>query len=565
MILGVWLFGLMITLYLGAHLTVRAVDFQSKRYGAVLSNAAMWGARELPFRKDAVLAVKRYLRYIRPELADDPSLKVTVNDEGDTVTVTVQPKLSFTFINMMKFLVSAVGEDSEEFVTLNITRRAHLKPRDVLIFVDNSNYLGPDPAEPEFLGDLQHNGSYSRWQYTSDRSTATLWGVSPHLKNLAQATCRGEKKCAGNPLKDLTFTQQCFNPVFSSIKEAAYIFYDYLISTHSNRVGVIAGPSADGGLFTIREFGHFKSLSQGAEAKIDFREHARSGLSDADCLYAAEDAYHGLDGLRRWMDDKWAEPRGQAELPLAGPHGRQFGYPSEARDQNENPMLGVYEEFDRNPLSTRVKPENRDFRGGKAKELLIPSLDNWLTAQRAIWARALNPSRSVVLPQVLHEAANQLFGGQPTRRSYPMNKTPALIYLLLGDFPRGTGQKSLFEAGKPTEVNKDIVKELRQSLMILDNQAKGRPLWIVFIVLRHDRLELNCQKDPINAQMSCHDHFNRFKKFEELLSSIEKGLDSTVLIPVHAPDPASLAYEGSGLLPIMGKEIVPQSRWEITP
>jgi hypothetical protein len=66
----------------------------------------------------------------------------------------------------------------------------------------------------------------------------------------------------------------------------------------------------------------------------------------------------------------------------------------------------------------------------------------------------------------------------------------------------------------------------------------------------------NCaEATELGGQIECIPHFKRYRDFENFLKRQDERFDNLSILPIRMADPDTFAYEGSGLLPLMGKQI----------
>jgi hypothetical protein len=354
--------------------------------------------------------------------------------------------------------------------------------------------------------------------------------------------------------------QQCHNPTLTAFKEGVYVMYDYLISVESNRVGVLAGPGPNGGVQVVRPFGKLTTtLGVGGEAVLH-TEPYEGGMSQLDCLYASEEAYFGEksreEGLQYWMDGRWAEDPAitydQDPEFLAGPHWRQYGYPGLAWNREGIPTLGLYSRLSE---QDRRRLESRDMRDKSEEDKLdMREVRSSSSARHIIWSRLRHPSRVVDFGDIIDSIIKQL---PPTEARQKLTQ----IFVILGEYPYlavpgVAGVRPLYLPDKPTWRDPVVQQAFVRSLQKLAAQAGERKIWLHLVTVRHDGMAQNCtEATELGGQIECVPHFERYLDFENFLKRQDERFDNLSILPIRLADPDAFAYEASGVLPLMGKQI----------
>jgi hypothetical protein len=286
-------------------------------------------------------------------------------------------------------------------------------------------------------------------------------------------------------------------------------------------VAVLGGPGPRGEVQVLRPFGHITThLGTSGEAPLDTRPYPESGLSQLDCLYASEEGYYGEnnkdEGLQRWMEGKWAEKKtltwDDAPDRLAGPYYRQYGYPSMAWNKEGIPELGVESRLEEKQYHRLEKVDLRDET--RKDSLDMEEVHKFLTPRRSLWSRIVHPTRVVEFPAIINSVVKTL-------PAPPEDNRITNIYLVLGEYPHALvdGKVTSLYHNTPTpERNKAVVADIQRALQQLQTAARGRKIWLTFVIIRHEGMEQNCTElTEIGPQLDCPAHWERFADFERFL------------------------------------------------
>ena len=240
---------------------------------------------------------------------------------------------------------------------------------DTVIVFDNSSYLAPDPQ----VGSVWGNGA--DWP-------------SGFLFNYLQFR--------GNPSPQV-LTQQCFNPAFSAMKQAAIVSFDFLSSFTLNRVGLVFSPGA------------FQSPVR-----------ARELLARSETVQ---------------------------------PQGGEARFESASFDYSSNEYCGAIAERDTWP-AYQLPRENQNLPGPSIPLINRPaymieagswSFDQsyapYLLGREAIWSRAVYPSIGD-FREVFHQAHESLLVSSAySSRGAQSGVAPKRIVMFMGDVPWIEGQR----------------------------------------------------------------------------------------------------------------------------
>ena len=515
---AVWmLLGFTTILFGVATLLIEKLRLETQLQGAVVREAASFAAKSLPFIADAEEAARQHLALQAGIRGND--VKTDYDSNKGVFTVSVSKPLVFPN------LLGGVNE-----LAVATQAQARLRPRRVVLFLDNSPYMGPPLSGDGFYGDLQSNGALSRWRLVPGDVDApgSAWRPSSFLAQRSSEVCTG-LECGSSRHRHSIVTQQCYNPVFSSVKEGVIIMHDYFTASGGNQVAVLTGPDIDGGLFAPQS------------GFIDTRIHPRSGMSDLDC-YEAAVAAGASAGFSAWAAGHL--PPQRYDVPystdpqLFPPDGvGQYAFPSQAWSVDGSLLLGKVDK----PVS---------FQDGAVTATSM---------RAAIWSKLRSTDRPVALPLVLGAASNIFRGYLPSPST-----DLSLLFVALGDFPHGSGGRSLFQDPTTSQFNRAVVQELDAAFASLFAEAGTNPLWVVLAIVRHDGMEGNCADVPdIGSYTGCTLHYERVNRFNDgyvgnLFSRLYGASSSPhnhQVLSLSVGDSDSFAQEVAGYLPLLGRQV----------
>ena len=417
----------------------------------ILDEAALIAARYLPSDDSVDEAVKHYLNEFNQELASAAVIK-NYNSLG-------RGKIELNAsLPIHSVLAEYIGLEKKFKYT--IASSVKLLPRKVVLFLDSSSYLGPRRDD-----DLD------------------LWGQEnwPAAKFYAKSGLEEDEA--------RWLTKQCFNPAFSSIKQAAINILDFVSAFSNNEFGLLMGPDFDKGVSVVHELGPITGASTGV---FDFYESGK--VSDRNCLRLTE-----------------SEPeRSGYKVPPVS-----------------NRLL---ETSFHNEFNNFKKPNN-------------------LSLRRLIWTRAVRQEeadqgpRIVNISSVISQVGNSLLGSfLADSQAVQLERAIALVFF--GDLPYQDGVRF-----PDTRVN----NAMESKLLSLNKKLKrvNRKAGIYFITTRHQGNYPGCSavKDKVEL-VGCNDFIEDGRDFENFLEGINTKTKNLELIFVRVPDTASMAQDLLALLPL---------------
>lgn len=495
-----------------------AIFFERGKDQEILNNAALIGAKYLPYRTSAETAARSYAEQWGHY---DPS-ELTVNTTNDTIQLTVNRPVGSSMLHPTK---------SAE-LKITVRSKAALAPRDALLFVDISSYMAP--AIGEIWGIEERDGFYIGFKSTNDPNDiihppypdpfSPAWSAAEWLKGLAPYS-------ALDKFERTQRSQQCLNPVLQSFKQSAIRFYDYVSSFPLNSVGIIAGPVGAGvaGIKSIKQVGE-SGFNTGAEA--DFPTPANYGtVPNRICLGMAE-----YDGRTFESDQNYFK-----DMSKAGP----YYLPHYSDDIDVGSLYGV----------STPKPPHTDLVDPVSGSLNTALLNATLTARAAIWSLAANPGRRIGIQALFTKIADELIDNAQNRdseRGALAALTTRSAYIFLGDFP------AIINAGTATELTATgdtVAQAIDDELTTLNQRAKSanKKLQLYLGVVRaHNQYQTTC------PHQVCSDYLNQAAILDAVIqNSINthhwKYLEVKLLV---IADPTSLAHEVSAYLPTAENNIV---------
>ncbi len=212
----------------------------------LLDSAAMHAARFLPYTDQAKQAAQDY---ISSRVRGDALINIDTSS-ADTISISVESVSKLIFATLL-------GVDIG--LPLHLRANARITPRDALLVLDTSRYMGPSAELGPAWGD------------------AGIWGANDFFTN--QLGLVGDARL---------LTQQCFNPNFSALKKAAVTLYDYLSSQRLNSVAIGFSPGGSGAYHQSRQLlpGGFTNYPAAGEAS--FERYNATNASNEWCLASLE-------------------------------------------------------------------------------------------------------------------------------------------------------------------------------------------------------------------------------------------------------------------------------------
>lgn len=208
------LFILPIILLLGSvSLDLANMIMLKRRLQSDLDYATLQAIKFLPDKELATRSIKNYVN-----LRNDYRASLNISYEGDTLLANA--KKGFNFALGDAFL----GKKNNFEISVN--SHANSYPREVLLYFDSGNNVAPNVNSGEPLGDSQHY-------------PASTFFVEYYRDNMIAS----ERELR-------LITQQCFNPIFSSIKNASIKLVDYFSNFSHVSIGISFYP----GIISETEF-----------------------------------------------------------------------------------------------------------------------------------------------------------------------------------------------------------------------------------------------------------------------------------------------------------------------
>ena len=510
-------------LLLSLALDMSSFYIDRSREQTVLNQAALLGAKSLPFLDSAAYTAGAYARLYSPAAARLGPDIVQVRVAKDEVKVSLQAEVPFPLARFLEFA---------EPLKFHLAARARVNPKDVVIFFDNSSYLAP-PINGEWFWAKEFSsetaGYFTAFLETADVDQAGNWPAATFFRRYPAAN-------QDKPKKQIIYTQQCFNPAFSALKQGAIQLYDYISSFTFNSVAVLSGPKQLGGVFELHPMsagGFFDGQPEGLLENANY-----SGVRDQHCLAAAEEAFYpnnNNNGLKAWMEDTLQYEASLPSLKISSwdlPSARMhYGFPA----------------FSTVLDSTRPSGDGRfqDVRITNSTGGLISSNLTLLSARDAIWARTVNRSATINIGAIISQVGAELLNA-PNRietRGALGRTTTTSAYLLLGHFPHQNG--AIFPAA-------NVRTAIRSRLRALDDSAAERAKHIIlyFVVVRHQGMYPGCQ------EKNCPEYLSTFANFETFLENIDLSLENLELVALRTPDVSTVALDLMSFLPLTERSTI---------
>jgi hypothetical protein len=500
-----------------------------------LDEAALLSARYLPHSKFARSQAESYFhKHIKSTRAD--VFTATVHE--DTVHLHLRrPAPSPLIGGATQFACVFAGKDGckEKTAGKNLWFEARsvarINPKDVVLFFDNSSYLAPPISSnggvvwAEDTRALDENGKsrYEKCIKNSNNTAAkkkkcqngvrSVWPTADYLKADGLFKHVSHPKIAGSNVHQRILTQQCFNNIYSPMKELTIRLYDRFSANPSNQVGVMSGPGGAGRIVQIKPIAS-KTSNQG-----NFEFYRSSDTADEWCYAIAE--------------REESHP------------GYQFPDSAES--------LG----FAKKP-SELLSSANGTIPANKSHQI---------TVQEAIWSRAVQrnsgrTSKTLNIKKVILAVGNQLLGAPiQTGRGNLSDDISSTAFFILGDFPRVGGARFPEQAVK-TKIG-EAFGALDESARLLNRKAS-----LYFLTTKHFgnygkdvKPGIDCTINPGDYDprpFPCNAFYDDSRKFAKFVSKENKKYENLEVVFFRIPDRGSLAQDFLHVIAEIDKAVVLQ-------
>lgn len=492
----------------------------------IVDDGARIGSRYLPNKIEAEKAAYKYLEAMSSDLT------YSVEATDSLVNVRGEGRARVTFFHFITGLFlggtpqdrvehaeeKALNEDGLPFV---VGAKAGLIPKDILLFLDNSKYLAPDPTRDKEPWDKEH------------------WPVPLLFKENI------ELRFEDDVLPPALAVQQCYNPVLNEFKRAAIRFYEFTIPITDLHFGTMLGPGKVSTVVTRQEEGepveysYFEALELGPiPIEVESSEQGTAQESELEVLETLGAFSYQLD-----------EPTSVVREVL------QHGYPSLYKGEGE---FGYFRsEYARDEycfaLAEQATLEQRQFQPPRNSRGVQPiarrrfrriiddethELDardlRSVSIPDVLWTRAVQHG-TVDISKIMKDAAGQLFAENGGQRGRYSQEVSAAAVLLLGDFPHEGSKR--FPNGRVNSAIQSAVQEI-------DELAKtvNREITFFFIVAQHAGVYGAKRGDPDcrlvefieNGQPRCARFFSEADQFDQLLNGLNASATNVnfVFMPV---------------------------------
>ncbi|NLF25092.1 MAG: hypothetical protein GX589_05470 [Deltaproteobacteria bacterium] len=434
----------LILLFLGLALDLSRYYLLREEAQRVADNAVILAAKYLPFTEPAISAARAYVasEAVGPGLDKALQIEKIEADTADSISVRISRSASF-------LLLSFFGASQIKFT---VQARAGINAKNVLIFMDNSSHMSP-------AWESERPWGGGAWP------TAKFFNKNPHLVPSYEEPAHPRRRFR-------VATQQCFNPLFSAVKEATIRLYDYLSAFDGHSVGLLMGPGQnDDDILVVRDVMPF-DLNRYANSRVTYNAgqatfgyYRSQFVRDEYCLAAAE---------QEPLIERSLTPEDEDLIDKKVRHG---GYRIPA-DRGAN-----------RPRSYSLIPSG-------SFTLPLAQLSK-VTPKDVIWSRAARrPYREnggieshVNIRSVLRQVRSTLLGAPFRAERAGQGFEPShLAFLMLGDFPWQNGvrfSKSRFDKNYPG--NLVVRTAIATELEALNQAAKqlGARVAIYFVVPRN--------------------------------------------------------------------------------
>ncbi len=491
---------------------------------ATLDNAALVGAKYLPYSAAAAAAARSYAE----QWGGYNSADLEVTASNSEIYLALRKKAE----------TSLLHPANNKQISVTTEAKATMVPRDALLFVDLSDYMAPKGGvAPEMWGIRVKDGSYVGFAASTDRSEIEhQWLESPWLSQLSPYS--------GMSLEHrVQHTQQCFNPVFSAFKQAMIRFYDYLSSFPLNSVGVIAGPTGTGaaGVVKLKQVGRAGFANGAAEAEFIDTKYAQ--VWNRECLGIAEEDYDAFIQHYLSSGENFVDPTDNSI------HGPYF-FPRYSTDLNVGAVYG-------NVL--QPSPPQDDL-VDTAGNINVAQTQDRLTARQAIWSLAAHHQRRIGFRTLMQRVGEELIDYAEVRdveRGALAPLTTRSAFVFLGDMPATYQGGNLIEFGSPSD-HGEVSDAIRDGLTDLDQVAKAAQKKIL-LYLGVVRVHNQYQTQGLCAvSQECPAFLTLASQLENTIQGIVqahnwKWLEVKYLV---VTDPTSLAHDLASYLPLTDNQPV---------
>jgi len=506
-----------------------------------LDAACLLAAKQMPDAARARDVADKYLKKFSREL-NNPipykgSIEIVTDESKNSVRLTLTGNAPIYFAKLLPLVFQSLSLPSG--IPFKLQSSAQTSPRDAVIFVDNSNYLAPSLSSNEIIGWKLRDITGLRYGYLeifypTNSIANTTWRAASFFNNFGDVNIYPLNE---RPRRRLQYTEQCFNPVYSALKDAAIHLYDEISISPLNSVGVFSGPDANGQISRIKPLTAGGFSNGNPEGYLENNNSYR--VRDQHCLAAAERA---SKDLTTWNENN----------PYTPGENRDFVMPP-AR---------LWHAFPSYPAGnlTRIRGfETRDstFMFTYDDGSIIPGRLDSLTLREALWSRAVNPNRRLNFGRAVNDVVDELLGpslhSRDIERGGMKDSVRSSAYFILGDMPYIGG------ARYPVSAAKNALETLLDSVNRRARQA-GRQLFLYIVIPRTSHFYTSCDL------LVCDQFEEEFDNFQDQVRPYALGQYGSekerekwrylTVIPIRAPDPGSIAEDLMAHLPLSGKGTV---------
>lgn len=419
----------------------------------VIDEAARYGYHFLPYQEEARAAVNSYLQRFTSTRSG-----LSVEIGRDSISVKARRSNTFTFAQLLSRLV---GEEIDVALPFAVSSVVRGTPIDAFIAVDSSSYLAPDVRFGPAWGGIGE------------------WPAASLFENRLEVSLDDKK------MDPRLLTQQCFNPAFSAIKQAAIYTYDYLTSFGLNAVGLGFYPGS-GVVMDLARPVTPVLLDSSVVDQVQFPLYQHPLSSSEYCAAAAEN---------------------ETVFPQYRFPQRSNRLPSVQANEKGRPVYLI------DPSSWRLNDDYLQF----------------LRVQEVVWARAAHQDQRGDFAALLGEIWSQLAGANYLeQRGTLAADTRRLGIIISGDLPWAADYRFSTEQGEGL-IGAAISKLARDAADLKSNLT----LW--FLVVRHSGYPgLDCENELA--------HFRSFVAQEEVIG-IEGSLRFEVFGCVDPPQLLSVVAD----------------------
>ena len=380
-----------------------------------LDEALLHAARQMPYRDEARSVLAQYLStHYRSRFGEDGLSGVTLRFHDDVIEARYEGTATLVFGPLLERLTSG----SETPIVVSVLSYARSTPFDAYIAMDSSaQYLSPQETDTPWGSDME-------------------WPAAQFFHN--EYTFVGRN----GPIPPRISTQQCFNPVFSTLKEATLSAYTYLSNFATDQIGVGVYPGRGRPLDTLRAVvtrADNTAAQNGTHAEAALVNYYGSNRGDSFCAAASE---------RESYTQRYKFP----QIPY---------------------YLSEWEPDGTPPVNITLPPHfsyNPDFIG-------------YASVKQSLWATSTRDGTPADFRSTLDDISTQLLSAQVLAARGNLNRSPLkLMFMFSADVPWAQGTRWTPTNTAASERVSQAISLLRERVLteLSDFDFKVKLFYVVF-------------------------------------------------------------------------------------